>query len=178
MTSNYKPFIETIAQRFSLDPILVAAQVTIESGGNAWAWNPEPKYRYMWHVRLDKPFRELSQLEIDSEVPPPDFPALAGDADQEWWAQKASWGLLQIMGGVARQLGFHGPFLTELLDPQVNLSLGCQHLSQLLVWANGDATKALAAYNGGKGGNSAPPFRNVGYAQKVLTERDRIKGQS
>jgi soluble lytic murein transglycosylase-like protein len=41
----------------------------------------------------------------------------------------------------------------------------------LLRWADGDEERALAAYNGGKGGNSVRPFRNAAYAAKVLARR-------
>jgi hypothetical protein len=80
-------------------------------------------------------------------VPPKDFPYLAGDRDQEWWAQQASFGLMQLMGGLARELGFKGAYLTALCDPDLNLQIGCKHLSALLKWADGDVTKALGAYN-------------------------------
>jgi hypothetical protein len=160
--------ITTHAALYGLSPQLVAALVAVESTGNPWAWNPEPRYRYFWNVSLRSPFRKVTDAEIASETPPADFPALAGDPDQEWWAQQASWGLMQVMGAVAREKGLKLPFLTQLCDPAVNLSIGCQHLRSLMVWSDGNPTRALAAYNGGKVGNSMPPYRNASYAIKVL----------
>lgn len=157
------------AARNGLDPKLVMALVMVESGGNQHAWNPEPAYRYFWDVRKGKPFRFVTALEARAEVPPEDFGCLAGDPDQEWWAQQASWGLMQVMGALARELGFKGPYLPELCsNPEVNLSLGCLHLGRLMKWAAGNADRALSAYNGGKGGNLVPPYRNQDYATKVL----------
>lgn len=157
------------ATRNGLDPKLVTALVMVESGGNAYAWNPEPQYRYFWNVRKNTPFRFVTPQESRAEIPPDDFPCLAGDPDQEWWGQQASWGLMQVMGALGRELGFTGPYLPGLCDPALNLSLGCLHLSRLLKWSNGNAERALAAYNGGKGGNLVPPYRNQSYATKVLT---------
>lgn len=168
MTINEQ--IEQAALAVQLDPALVSALVSVESAGNQWAWNPEPQYRYLWDVKRNAPFRALSQSEIASKVPPADFPTLAGDRDQEFWAQQASWGLMQIMGAVAREIGFRGDYLTQLCQPEANLLIGCKKLSQLLVWANGNVTQALAAWNGGKGGNTIEPFRNQAYADKVTKE--------
>lgn len=175
--NNYSGEILTTAASFKLDPDLVAAQVHVESGGDPWAWNPEPAYRYFWDVKKRAPFRAVTTLEILSETPPMDFPCLLGDNDQEWWAQQASWGLLQLIGAVAREHGFRGNYLSELCDPVLNLTLGCKHLSELLDWAKGNTTQALAAYNGGKRGNEAAPFHNQVYASRVLNARRILLGQ-
>lgn len=139
----------------SLDPVLVTALVEQESGvtiEDTYAYNPEEKYHYLWNVRTNAPFRAVTAVELASLYPPHDFPTLAGDADQEWWAQRASWGLMQIMGAVAREGGFKGPFLVQLSDPVINLGIGCTHLAGLLKWSGGNLPKALGAYNAGRGG--------------------------
>lgn len=123
--------LERAAAKWGLPAALVRAMVEVESGGDSWAWNPEPDYRYLWDVRLNKPFRPLTGEETRSQVPPRDFPALAGDRDQEFWAQQASFGLLQVMGAVARERGFRGSYLTALCDPATNLEFGCSHLAVL-----------------------------------------------
>lgn len=156
------------AASFKLDAKILTAQITVESNGNPWAYNPEPAYHYLWNVRTKTPFRALTAAEIVSDLPPKDFPTLIGDPDQEFWAQRASFGLMQIMGAAAREHGFTGVYLTELCDPIVNLSYGCAYFAELLLWARGNVTQALAAYNGGKGGNSAAPYRNQAYADRVL----------
>lgn len=135
---------------------LVTAIVQVESGGNRYAWNPEPRYRYLWNVKTQRPFRSVLPVELAAKFPPKDFPALAGDPDQEWWGQQASWGLMQIMGAVAREQGFDAPYLPELTDPAANLLVGCRHLRGLVQWADGDLPRAAAAYNAGKGGWMLP----------------------
>jgi len=173
-----------------IDPPLVEALIDQESAGNPDAWNPEPRYRYFWNVRTAKPFRAVSELEVAAKFPPKDFPALAGDPDNEWWAQQASWGLTQVMGAVAREHGYKGGYLTRLCsDPALAIDLGCAHLAGNLAWASrlyrglesgrGAAVTraALAAYNGGRAGNSpAGPLRNHAYADEVLARYRKIRG--
>jgi hypothetical protein len=143
--------LAAMAKAFRFQPALVLAVIWTESGGDQCAWNPEPAYRYLWNVRTNAPFRALTPGESASESPPSDFPFLAGDRDQEWWAQQASWGLMQPMGAVARECGFKGPYLTRLVqDPELNLQIGCTHLRKQLD-AAGNVRDALRRYNGGPG---------------------------
>lgn len=164
--TDARPYIERAAATHGISPDLVQALVLVESSGNTWAWNPEPHYRYLVYAHSGKPFRSLTAAERESEVPPPDFPCIAGDRDQEWWGQQASWGLMQVMGAVAREQGLRAPFLTVLCDPDVNLHYGCKHLAGLLLWAGGNVKQALAGYNGGRGGWTAKAPQ--AYAGKVL----------
>ena len=121
-----------VAAKHGLPPSLVLAVIQVESNFNPWAWNPEPAYRYLWDVKRNAPFRALTPEESASERPPADFPCLAGDKDQEWWGQQASWGLMQTMGAVAREMGLRAPFLTALCDPSTGLDIGCAFLSRLV----------------------------------------------
>lgn len=148
----FRDLIVSTASRVAVAPNFVEAIVLQESGAKRWAYNPEPKYRYLWDVRRHRPFRALTHAEIASEAPPSDFPTLAGDRDQEWWSQQASWGLGQIMGAVARELGFMGEYLGEIFDPPINIRLASTHLAHLLTWSEGNVRKAAAAYNAGRGG--------------------------
>ena len=143
--------IESAAARHALPALLIAAIVQQESGGNPWAWNPEPHYRYLWDVRRRAPFRQLSSAEISSERPPADFPVIAGDRDQEWWAQQASWGLMQVMGAVAREWGYREPYLPALCDPETNIEYGCRHLLGLRQrhFRGHGWSGVIAAYNAG-----------------------------
>lgn len=159
--------ITSTANKYSLDPAIVLALCRVESALDPDAWNPEPKYRYFWDVSKNAPFRLLQHGEIQAKTPPPDFPCLKGDPDQEWWAQQASWGLMQVMGAVAREHNFHGPYLTAMLRPEVGLEIGCAHLASLLKWSSGRVDSALAAYNGGRAGNEQVPYRNAAYVAKV-----------
>lgn len=168
--------IVATSEALGLDPLLVEAVVLQESSGNPWAWNPEPHYRWLWDVASGRPFRALTPEENASEVPPPDFPAPRGaPRDSEWWGQQASWGLMQIMGAVAREAGFQGTFLTQLCEPDPNLAYGCRHLKGLLDRYGGDRRKALLAYNGGPAAALQNPAFNESYATEVMARWDELK---
>jgi hypothetical protein len=155
--------VEDVARRHGLEPDLVEGVCRVESSGNRFAWNPEPHYRYLWNVKTKQPFRKMTAAEVASKRPPVDFPTLAGDRDQEYWGQQSSWGLMQVMGAVAREFGFQEPYLPQLCEVRYGLEFGCAVLQSRVRWSGGDVDKALAAYNAGQGG-----WKNgIGYAQKV-----------
>jgi soluble lytic murein transglycosylase-like protein len=126
----------SIALDFGLDPALVCAVCHHESGN----WNP-------WAIRYEPGFYHRY---IDS---------MKGLSDTEKQARACSWGLMQVMGQVAREQGFDGPYLSELCDPRQNIRHGCKKLAKCLDRANGDVRTALLGYNGGG---------NPGYPDKVL----------
>lgn len=141
--------IKDASKAAELPLALVQAIVKVESSGDTFAFNPEPHYRYLWNVAENKPFRALTPEERASERPPADFPRPAGvPRDAEWWGQQASWGLMQVMGGTARWLGFGGKWLPALCDPRIGLEWGCKYLRRL-VERHGSLADAVAAYNAG-----------------------------
>lgn len=71
----------------------------------------------------------------------------------EAYTRSMSWGLMQLMGEVARELGFDGPWLTELTDPKIGLLFGCKKLKSCLTKAKDDEAKALLIWNGGANAN-------------------------
>ena len=111
------------AARHGLDPVLVCAVVEQESGWNPGAMRYEPRFydRY-----------------VPKNLPP-----------TEACARAFSWGLMQVMGQVARENGFTGKFFTELCQPAAGLEVGCCVLKTKLDRASGDISKALLLWNGG-----------------------------
>jgi soluble lytic murein transglycosylase-like protein len=75
----------------------------------------------------------------------------------EAYARGFSWGLMQVMGQVAREAGCDAPFLSVLCDPDHGLAIGCKVLRKKFDAATGDTTRALLAWNGG--GNPAYPVQ-------------------
>jgi soluble lytic murein transglycosylase-like protein len=81
-------------------------------------------------------------------------------------ARSISWGLLQLMGQVAREHGFQRPFLSALCDPSAGLTMGCIVLAAKLAAAGGNVPRALALWDGGG---------NPEYAGQVLARVARYR---
>jgi len=124
------------AANHKLDPALVCAVVEQESNWDTDACRFEPE------------FEKKYILPMHEKMPP-----------TEEMMRAVSFGLMQVMGEVARELHFAGPFLTRLCDPDVGLDYGCAHLVRKIASKDGDIRKGLLAYNGG---------RNPNYAEEVM----------
>ena len=111
-----------------IDPALIRAVIEAESGGDPTATRFEPN----WNYHLD--YRTHSRL-VSSAT--------------ERAQQATSWGLMQVMGTVARERGFDGPFLAALCAPETGVWYGAAQLARLLRRYDGDAQDAVAAYNAG-----------------------------
>jgi soluble lytic murein transglycosylase-like protein len=115
-----------------LDPALMCALIAHESAG----WK-------QYAVRYESGFYARY---IDS---------MKGLNPTEKTLRATSFGLCQIMGQTARELGFGGDYLTELLDPLENCKFGCRKLKACLDNEGQDVRRALLRYNGG--GNAHYP---------------------
>jgi soluble lytic murein transglycosylase-like protein len=125
----------------SLDPALVCSVVEQESAWNPWAMRYEPAFFTKY----------VASLYTNNKI-----------SASEAYARGFSWGLMQVMGQVARETGFDGLFLSALCDPEQNLAIGCKVLRKKFDAMAGDTTRALLAWNGG--GNPV-------YATQVLARR-------
>lgn len=114
-----------------------------------------------WAVRFEKNFNYL--------------PPSIEEGSTEWICRKTSFGLLQIMGQVARERGFDAKYLTELLDPKVNVKYAVRHLLWGKDRGDGSWEQALAAFNGGLGGNQEPPYRRQEYVDLVKEHAKRFE---
>lgn len=162
--------ISAAATRHGLDPVVLAALVWKESAGDRHAIRHEPGYRWLWDTYNWKPFRRLEVVEMFRSAPPDDFRGPTGaSAPTEWAAQRTSWGLCQVMGAVARERGFRGPFLSSLMEPEIGMEYGALHLSALLRrWELADA---LSAYNAG-----APTETNdATYVRPILRQAEAFR---
>jgi soluble lytic murein transglycosylase-like protein len=83
--------------------------------------------------------------------------------------QSTSWGLMQVMGFNARDLGFKRRWLVELCRPEIGIDLGCQFLARLV--AKYDSTEdAVSAYNQGAPRKRADgTYRNQHYVDRVMS---------
>jgi soluble lytic murein transglycosylase-like protein len=120
-----------IATAQGLDPGLVCAVIEQES-----AWDTAA-------IRLEQGFYTKYVRKQNL----PDRQEAAGRA--------VSWGLMQVMGQVAREHGFTGR-LDELCTPEVGIEIGCMVLKTKLKAGGGDLTAGLLKWNGG----SRPAYVN------------------
>lgn len=127
-----KDLVYYASSQFGLDPLLVAAIIQKESSGNPWMTRYEPTTDgYVVNLGM---YRAISsKLGISQQT--------------EYEAEKHSWGLMQVMGFVARELGYDG-LLTRILIPSIGIHLGCMKL-QLLFQKYGDVEKVVSSYNQG-----------------------------
>src|SRR2546425_2990628 len=99
--------VKTTAGQHQLDPTLVAADVEQESAWNTWAIRYEPAFLRKY----------VAPLYTSTQI-----------STSEAWARAFSWGLMQVMGQVAREAGFNGLFLSQLCEPATGLDIGCKVL--------------------------------------------------
>jgi len=124
-----------------LDPALVCAVVEQESDWNPWAIRFEPAFKrhYIDALNLNNVTEEI--------------------------ARSISWGLMQVMGEVAREEGFKDP-LPSLCNPETGIAAGIEHFSRKLKQAKGDVSKALLLWNGGG---------NPHYPSQVLARKSKYE---
>jgi soluble lytic murein transglycosylase-like protein len=84
----------------------------------------------------------------------------------EAYARGFSWGLMQVMGQTAREMGLASAHLSSLCDPAINLTVGCKLLKKKLDSARGELHKALQSWNGGA---------NPDYAEEVIARLSRYR---
>lgn len=138
--------IQKYGEKYGIPPGLIRAIIEVESGGNTFAMRYEKNYPW-----LAKPFDKFHW-----------------HAETEKQAQKTSWGLMQIMGAVARERGFKGSYLSELSKPELGIKFGCKHLK----WnynRYGNWNDAISAFNQGSNRkNEHGEYKNQNYVNKVL----------
>jgi soluble lytic murein transglycosylase-like protein len=153
-TTYLKPaileLVDIASKKHALDFWTLVAQVEKESSGNPNAIRLEEAYRW-FYPSGSKP--EGDELEF----------------------QRTSWGLLQIMGATARELGYTEaatPWPSSPLksDPAAALDLGCRYLVGMLR-RHGNIADALSAYNAG-----SPSKKNrAAYVEPILKRAEALK---
>lgn len=106
-----------------------------------------------WQIRMERGFEA-------KYVDPLKLP------DTETIARSMSWGLGQVMGETARELGYKGP-LAQLCECETGLYWSAVKLRRCLLNADWGVEQALSAYNGGS---------NPAYPAEVLARQAQYKG--
>jgi soluble lytic murein transglycosylase-like protein len=136
------------ARAHALWPELVCAVVEQESAWDRWAARYEPAFYKRY---------------IEPLLTRPDPPG-----DTEARMRAFSWGLMQVMGQVAREHVFRGDSLAQMCDPADGLDIGCRVLAAKLAAAEGNVTRALLLWNGGG---------NPDYPAAVLARTEKYAGR-
>ena len=127
------------------------------------------------------PIRNLIAKAASRHQIDPDFVASVVKAESGFnptaVSPKGAGGLMQLMPETAARFG-----VENVLDPAANVEAGTKYLRQLLDLYDGDAVKALAAYNAGPqrveqyGG--IPPYRETrDYVARIIDDYSRKKLQ-
>ena len=136
------------SQKTGLNRAMVAALVMVESAGKRFATRYEPNFKFIFD-----PYSYAKSLNITQFT--------------EEEHQKTSWGLLQIMGVVARELGFKG-YLPELCTSELGLKYGCLKLKELYERYD-NINDVVAAYNAGSAiKTTGGHYVNERYVDKVF----------
>lgn len=124
--------ILTSSHRYGLDPDVVMAIIQQESSGNTFAtrFEPEAYARGSYFVSPREWATKLLITEVTEKI-----------------QQYQSWGLMQLMGFKARELGFTGYF-PMLCEPEINVELGCKLLKSLFERYETEE-EVISAYNQG-----------------------------
>lgn len=130
---------QTVGKAESIPWELIYAICLTESSGNEFAIRHEAHYRWVLGDNL---------------------------TPGEYIGQKTSWGLMQVMGAVAREYGFTDQF-PALWDPATGIKYGTKHLKRLYA-KHGKWPQTIAAYNAGTPQLIDGKFKNQGYVNKVL----------
>jgi soluble lytic murein transglycosylase-like protein len=142
------------AKASDIDADLIGAIVQVESAGNEKAMRYEKHWRYLVHPEK---FAKLNNVSRETEEE----------------LQKFSYGLMQVMGSVAREHGMRGP-LVNLLDPDLGLQYGCVHLKSFMQ-RYAKLSDAVSSYNQGSPRKTEDGIKylNQAYVDKVKALYDR-----
>lgn len=138
--------IRTVAASQGVDPDLAVAIAAHESNLNPLAVRIESKWKYYF---MPETFAKKLEITVETEM------AL----------QAMSWNVMQVMGSVARELGFVDS-LQLLIEPNIGILYGCKKLKKLFATYK-DEESVIASYNAGSPRSINGKFENQAYVDDV-----------
>lgn len=153
ISPELRKIIEDKGIEFGIDPDLIQAFCFVESSYRPAATRYEPAF-YKTYIQ-----------------------PMAGLTQEEKTGRATSFGLMQIMGQVAREKGFKGAF-DELFDPATGLEWSLKHLKRFIVkYKEMGLDYAIVSYNAGSPRhNKDGSFVNQAYLTKIHKALSEIKG--
>lgn len=146
-----KKAVSFYAHFHSIDPGLIWSIIYCESRGIPGAYRFELGF-----------FERYIEGRPIADVPGYWPPQTLVSRETEAMARSTSWGVMQVMGQVARELGYRGEYLHELCDVRESVKFGSEKLAKCLK-QTGTIREAIARYNGDPRSEAAQR-----YAMKVL----------
>lgn len=152
----YVILTKNIAIKTGINPILLLAIIYQESGGRPWVTRFEPNYKYLFQPQE---YAAKLNYSLESEI----------------CLQRTSFGLCQIMGSVAREVGGHESYLPELFLPTINLTISAKYLMRLAV-KYGSTANTIASYNAGspRKAQDGSLYVNQDYVDSVISHMGEI----
>jgi len=163
MVTRFDETIRKISLQQGISAQLVHALVCQESNGNPYAVRFEPGYYKHKIVESQSIIFSNKHKGIPT-------------AETEKVMRSTSFGLMQIMGQVAREHGYLPQFLTQLLIPEENLELGVSILKKWLKKLHGNEDHLILAWNRGPG--CAAPVGDEPYLLSVKEFMQHTYSQS
>lgn len=139
-----------------LDPDLAVAIATVESAGYPLAVRYEPGWAYFYQPEIFARKNGISEA-------------------TERMLQASSWGVMQVMGTVCRELGHQDSIVQIVARPELGISFGLKKIKKLCERYESEEA-VIASYNAGSprkmpGGK----YKNQQYVDKVLASLRRLR---
>lgn len=144
-----KSAIKHFSQKYGLDPAIIYGICQTESALNPNAIRYEPAFYKKYIEKNEDVLKQASKIKGVS-------------VQTELRARAFSFGIMQVMGQVARENGFTGVFLTDLCRTWTGIQIGSKVFAKKLK-KYPNMVEAISSYNAGR-----PTPKNQKYVDKVL----------
>lgn len=146
--TNWLDVFNSECPKYGVDPFLAYAISNTESALQPFTSRYEHLFNYL--VRVADFAKALKITEMTEQV-----------------HQKTSWGLMQTMGAVARELGFKD-HLVKLTIPEISIEYGCRKINTLMNRYS-DVSDVVSAYNMGSAKKTAEGvYLNKEYVNNIM----------
>lgn len=143
--------IQAASEEHEVPVSLIKAICRKESNFITWASRYEPGWKYFLDADKITEFCKKTSSSVATEK----------------IHQATSWGLMQVMGTVARELGYEG-HLPALCLPEIGLFYGVKKLKKCLSVPGRSVMDAIAAYNAGTPVVINGKYKNQEYVDAVM----------
>lgn len=143
----YLGIIKDVSNQTGIDEAMIGGIIMRETRGNTFALRYEPKFEYTY---MPASYSKKLMQSLETEV----------------MSQHCSFGLMQIMGCVARECGFDG-YLTQLCDPAIGIYFGAKQLVRLFKTYPTTILDVISSYNAGSARMKDGFYSNQDYVNEV-----------